>query len=254
MSLGDHLEELRARLIMALLGLGLATAFCLIFTSWIIKFLERPYVMAMGEQARLISLAPTDGFTCYMAIGMVAGAILASPWIFYQLWQFVAAGLYSHERKYVYLAMPFSTVLFILGAMSFVLWIAPATLKFLVTFNRNVMGVDSNFTFTYYVSFIALMTLIFGLAFQTPIVVFCLYKIGLTPLSRLRSWRKYIFFGIVVIAAAVIPGSDPFSLFGLVIPVYGLYELGIGLCWHSERKKRKAAPAETVDAYDKRPD
>src|SRR5512137_175113 len=107
MSLGDHLEELRARLIMALLGLGAATTICLVFGTWIIRFLETPYMRAVGDQP-LITLSPTDGFTCYMTIGLVSGVILASPWIFYQAWQFVAAGLYPHEKRYVYMAMPFS--------------------------------------------------------------------------------------------------------------------------------------------------
>jgi sec-independent protein translocase protein TatC len=246
MSLGDHLEELRARLILALLGLGVTTVVCLIFGTYIIRFLEEPYFKAMKEQSRLlISLSPTDGFTCYMTIGLVTGVILASPWIFYQAWQFVAAGLYAKERRYVYLAMPFSTVLFVLGALLFIFCIATPTLSFLVNFNRDIMKVDSVFTFSEYVSFMALTTLVFGLAFQTPIVVFVLHKIGLVSLAKLKSSRKYIFFGVVVVAAAAIPGSDVVSLIGLVVCMYGLFEFGVVLCWYSDRKKQKAAAAQT---------
>jgi sec-independent protein translocase protein TatC len=253
MSLGDHLEELRARLILALLGLGIATTICLVFGSWIIAFLERPYFKVMRDQP-LITLSPTDGLTCYMTIGVVAGVILASPWILYQAWEFVAAGLYPHEKRYVYMAMPFSVILFMLGSLLFVFWIASPTLSFLVSFNRSVMKLQSTFTFTDYISFMALTTLVFGLAFQTPLVVFILHKIGIVSLERLKSSRKYIFFGVVVVAAAAIPGSDLVSLTGLVVCMYGLFELGLILCWRSDRKKQKAAAAKAGDSCARKPD
>ena len=242
MSLGDHLEEFRARLILALLGLGVTTVVCLIFGTYIIRFLERPYFEVMGERSRpLISLAPTDGFTCYMTIGLVTGVILASPWIFYQAWQFVAAGLYPHEKRYVHMAMPFSTVLFVLGALLFIFWIATPTLSFLVNFNRNVMKVDSIFTFSEYISFMALTTLVFGLAFQTPIVVFVLHKIGIVSLDKLglrgstSSWRDSR-------RGRCHSGQRHRLAIGLVISMYGLFELGPGLCLYSDRKRSERLP------------
>ena len=174
MTLGDHLEELRLRLILALIGLAAAVGICLFFGTYIIKFIERPYIEAMGIQARLQSLAPADGFTSYMQISAMTGVVLSAPWVFYQLWMFVSAGLYPHEKRYVYMAAPFSAGLFIAGALFFVFIIAPVTLKALVWFNTNVLSVDSNFTFQNYVSFIAIMMLIFGIAFQTPIAIFFL--------------------------------------------------------------------------------
>ena len=182
MTLGDHLEELRLRLILALVGLGVAVAVCLFFGTAIIAFIERPYIEAMGLQARLQSLAPADGFTSYMEISVMAGVVLSSPWIFYQLWMFVSAGLYPHEKRYVYIAVPFSAGLFIAGALFFVFVIAPVTLKFLVMFNKQMLGVDSNFTFQNYVSFITIMMLIFGVAFQTPIAIFFLSR---------RAWFRF---------------------------------------------------------------
>ena len=119
MSLGDHLEELRSRIILALIGLVAGLIICLIWGGWIVKFMEVPYIRIMGEQARLQALSPTDGFICYMQIALIGGLILSSPWVFYQLWMFVAAGLYPHERRYVYIATPLTVVLFITGAMFF---------------------------------------------------------------------------------------------------------------------------------------
>ncbi|MEK7994935.1 MAG: twin-arginine translocase subunit TatC, partial [Planctomycetota bacterium] len=205
MSLGDHLEELRARLILAITGLVVGTIICLFFGSQIIKFIERPYTRetqkhrqskaeviakdsktanastylldalsanllkaletdpnapdidpravrfvheiyietvarlandpnyvklaantySPGSDPRLGALGPADPFIAYMKITLIAGVIISSPWVFYQLWMFVAAGLYEHERRYVRIAVPFSTVLFVTGALFFLLCIAP---------------------------------------------------------------------------------------------------------------------------------
>ncbi len=249
MSLGDHLEELRARIIWALLGLVLGMIVCMIFGTFIISFIEIPYRWAMqeaGQNTALQSLSPADGFVSYMTISMVAGAVLASPWIFYHIWQFIAAGLYPRERRYVYLAAPFSAGLFLIGAAFFVFVIAPWTLKYLVLFNKTVLKVDSNFTFTNYVSFVATMTLVFGLTFQTPIAVFFLHKVGLVSVTVLQRSRKYILLGMVVVSAIITPGGDFFSLLALCIPMYGLFELGVVLCWYSDRKKRNAVATQTV--------
>jgi len=238
MSLGDHLEELRIRLILALLGLVIALIVCLFFGKLIVAFIEMPYVKALGTEARLQSIAPADGFASYMEIAMVASAVIASPWIFYQLWLFIAAGLYPHEKRYVYMAAPFSAGLFITGALFFVLIIAPLTLRFLVMFNKSVLGVTSNFTFKNYVSFAATMMLVFGLAFQMPIAIFFLNKTGLVSVQALRRVRKYVFLATVLIAAAATPGSDIVSLFALTIPMYLLFELGILLCYFANRRER----------------
>jgi sec-independent protein translocase protein TatC len=238
MSLGDHLEELRVRLILALIGLSAAVAVCLGFGTYIIAFIERPYIAAMGQQARLQSLAPADGFTSYMEISAMAGIVIASPWIFYQLWMFVSAGLYQHEKRYVYMVTPFSAGLFIAGALFFVFIIAPVTLKFLVLFNKQVLGVDSNFTFQNYVSFILIMMLIFGIAFQTPIAILFLTKTGLVSIQALTKSRRFVILGIVILAAVATPGSDMFSLFSLAIPLYMLFELGIFLSRIAERRAK----------------
>ncbi|MBN2180719.1 MAG: twin-arginine translocase subunit TatC [Sedimentisphaerales bacterium] len=244
MSLGDHLEELRTRLIYAIIGLVIAVVICLCFGKYIVAFIEKPFIDELGEDAILQSIAPAEGIISYMKIGLIAGVILASPWIFYQLWQFVGAGLYPHEKRYIYKSIPFSAGLFITGALFFIFVIAPKTLKFFVLFNERFLGVKSNFTFANYISFIGMLSLIFGLAFQTPIAIFVLYKTGMVSIADFYRFRKYVIFGIIVVASAVIPGSEPFSLFALVIPMVLLYELGILLCRFSERKKKSKDATE----------
>jgi len=238
MSLGDHLEELRLRIIYALVGFGVAAAVCMLFGHFLIKFIEVPYLQAMGKDAQLQSIDPAEGFMSYMEIAMIAALVISSPWIFYNIWKFVSVGLYPHEKKYVYIAVPLCSLLFAAGALLFVLLIAPATLKFFVYFNKEFLKVSSNFTFTNYISFMANMMLIFGLAFQTPIAIFVLIRTGIIEAETFKKYRIYIFLFVVVISSAVIPGSDPISLFAMAIPVYLLFELGLFMSWYSEIKAR----------------
>jgi len=226
MSLGDHLEELRMRLIFALAGIAVGTIICLSFGSKIIAFIEIPFNNVMGRQLNLQTLAPADGFVSYMKISLVSGLLLSSPWVFYHIWMFISAGLYPKERRYVRLAFPFSAALFVAGALFFVFVVAPITLDFLVKFNKAVLGVSSNFTFKNYISFITTLMLVFGIAFQTPIAIFFLHKTGLVTLAGLKSSRKYVLLGVFVVAAIATP-PDVISQITLALPLYLLFELGI---------------------------
>ena len=243
MSLAEHLDDLRRRLFFIIAGLFIAFVFCLFFSKFIIGFIERPYVEAMkaiGEDTVLQVIAPTEGFTSYMEIAGVCSIVLSSPWIFYHLWMFISAGLYPKEKRYVYMAVPFSAFLFVAGALLFFFLIGPVTLKFFVLFNKEILGVRSIFTFSKYMSFIAIMMLVFGLSFQTPIAIFFLIKTGLITITTFNKFRRYVIFGIVVISAAVTPGSDLFSLLALSISLYLLFEMGVLIGYLSERKKAKS--------------
>jgi sec-independent protein translocase protein TatC len=239
MSLGDHLEELRTRIIYAIIGVAVGAVVCFIFGSHLLHFIERPYNNLKAEYglSDLKVLAPADAFTMYINISLIGGLILSSPWVFYQLWMFVAAGLYEHEKRYVRAAVPFSAILFIAGAMFFLFLIAPITLIFFLKFGRAI-NIEVAWTLREYVSFIVTLTLVFGLAFQTPIAIFILNRVGLVSLKALCSSRKYVVLGVVIVASMVIPGSDTFSLFALAIPLYMLFELGILLCYFAQLKKK----------------
>jgi sec-independent protein translocase protein TatC len=247
MSLGDHLEELRGRLIKALLGLAVGVVIGLIFFPQIIAFVQKPYVTAMGPEAFLIVLGPADGFISYIKISLLSGLILTCPWVFYQIWMFVAAGLYPHEKRYVHIATPFSAVLFVIGALFFLLVVAPLTLDFLVKFNEKMLGVSSTFTFALYISFVTMLMLVFGFAFQTPVAIFFLNKTGLVTVDMLCRSRKFVIIAIFIIAAMATP-PDPVSQVTLAVPLYALFELGILLSWLSERKKKKRLKAAETDS------
>ncbi len=236
MSLGDHLEELRMRLLFALGGLLLAVVICLIpfFFNYIKEFIYYPHNKVMPEMS-LIVLAPADPFIVYMKIALIAGLIISSPWIFYQLWMFVVAGLYPRERQYVHLAVPFSAALFITGALFFLCIVAPISLRFFLQFGEFI-DVTPSWTLQKYISFVTVLMLVFGIGFQTPIAIFFLNRTGLVSIPALRRSRKYVLLLIVIIAAIATP-PDVVSQITLAIPLYLLFELGILLSCFASRKK-----------------
>ena len=239
MSFGDHIEELRARLILSFLGLGICMLASLFFVKWVIDLLRKPYFKVMeelGQEAVLLVLSPSEGFMIYLKIALVCGIIISSPWIFYHLWMFCAEGLYSYEKKFVYRAVPLCTAL-LLGGTAFCIWVAtPITLKFFIKFNTNFLGVKSSFTFHHYINYILNLILIFGGAFQTPLVVYLVNWLGLITLKQLKKWRPYVLLVITIIAAAITP-TGPIILVILAGPMYLLYELGILLCMITGRRK-----------------
>ncbi len=235
MSLGDHLEELRMRLLYALAGLTICTVISLAFSRYIVTFLQAPYVAIMGNEA-LQALALAEGFVSYVKIALITGLILSSPWVFYHLWMFVAAGLYPHEKRYVYLAVPFSAVLFIAGALFFIFVVAPISISFFVNIN-NWLGLRTDITFKNYISFVAILMLVFGIAFQTPTAILFLNRTGLVSLKTLSSSRKYVVLIIVIVAAMATP-PDVVSQIALAVPLYLLFELGILLSYFANRRKR----------------
>ncbi len=242
MSLGDHLEELRTRLLLAFSGLAVGFILCAVFGKYIIEFIKWPYASVMsrlGENPVLTTLAPAEVIISYMKICLISGLILSSPWVFYQLWMFIAAGLYPHERRYVHLAVPFSAVLFVTGAMFFLFVVAPLCLRFFIKFS-NILGLSRTWTLQYYVSFITRLMLVFGIAFQTPTAIFFLNRTGLVSLRALTRARKYVLL-VIVIAAAMATPPDVVSQIALAIPLYFLYELGILLSYIASirQKSRK---------------
>jgi sec-independent protein translocase protein TatC len=322
MSLGDHLEELRARLILAILGLLLGSIVSLAFGTQILKFIKDPYVRTMSKRlakmeapreksemgafvdlfftnltqrlatdpnapsidpklvafvqnvsmetvnawvdqtrgpgnhalphdAQLTVLAPADAFTAYLKVSLIAGLILSSPWVFYQIWMFVAAGLYESERKYVHTAIPFSTALFVIGALFFLFIIARITLAFFLNFG-DIVGVTANWTLQKYISFVTTLMLVFGIAFQTPIAVFILVRTRLVSIQTLRKTRKYVILGLAFLAAVATP-PDVVSMIALLVPLYSLYELGIILSIFAEKRakaKQQQAAADKATTND----
>jgi sec-independent protein translocase protein TatC len=174
----------------------------------------------------LISLGPLETITIYFMVCLVTGLVLASPWVFYQGWAFVAAGLYRHEQKYVMRYLPMSLGLFLGGVILCFWFVLPITLGFLLEFNVW-LGVAPTLRLSEWMSFATILPLVFGLAFQTPLIMLFLERIGIFTVDDFRAKRKMAILIITVAAAVLTPGQDPFSMTLLAIPMILLYELGI---------------------------
>jgi sec-independent protein translocase protein TatC len=176
----------------------------------------------------IVSLAPLETLAIYFMVALVSGLVLASPWVFYQGWAFVGAGLYRHERAYVKKFLPFSLGLFLGGVFICFFAVLPITLKFLLQFNIY-LGVAPTLRLSEWMSFATLLPLIFGLAFQTPLVMMVLERLNIFTVEDFRSKRRFAILIITIAAAILTPGQDPFSMILLALPMVLLYELGIFL-------------------------
>jgi sec-independent protein translocase protein TatC len=239
MGLEEHLEELRWRILYAILGLAVATAVCLIFAPRLIEWLKGPYVAAMnsvGLEPDLAVLDVSAGLKNYLKVSIYAGLVIASPWVFYQFWAFVAAGLYERERRYVHFAAPACAGLFIAGATFFVLVVARPVLSFLLGLTVW-LGMTPIITFDSHIGFMARMMVVFGLAFQTPLLILLLRLMDVVSMAALHHYRRHVIVGIFLMAAIFTP-PDPLSQLAMAIPMWLLYELGIVLSWIFVRRNR----------------
>ncbi len=232
MSLGDHLEELRLRLIRSLLGLGAGMIVCLFFGKFLLALVAMPYESATayaGITPELQTIQLPEKFIIYFKTCLVFGLVLTAPWIFYQLWMFVSSGLYKHERRYIYAIAPISAGLFIAGALFFVTVIARITMIALIKFDVGIDYVAFKPTLSNYVNFILTLTLVFGAAFQMPIAIVGAEQMGLVSIAALGKARKFIILGIAIVAAIVTP-PDVISQVALGLPLYLLFEGSIIVC------------------------
>jgi sec-independent protein translocase protein TatC len=175
---------------------------------------ERSVVQNMQS---LISLGVLETITIYFMVCLVTGLVLASPWVFYQGWAFVAAGLYRHEQKYVMRYLPMSLGLFLGGVILCFWFVLPLTLGFLLEFNVW-LGVAPTLRLSEWMSFATILPLVFGLAFQTPLIMLFLERIGIFTVDDFRAKRKMAILIITVAAAVLTPCQDPFSMTLLAIP------------------------------------
>lgn len=177
---------------------------------------------------KIQSIATTEGFFAWMKVGIISGLTIAAPWIFWQLWVFVAEGLYPTEKKYVYIYMPFSLILFFAGASLAYFFVFEPVLGFLLSFN-DTMNADPNLRISEWLGFFLMLPLGFGIGFQLPLVMLFLNRIGVMSVEAyISQWRIAIL--VIFMAAMLLTPADPQSMLLLAMPLTILYFLGIALC------------------------
>jgi sec-independent protein translocase protein TatC len=218
MSFLEHLEELRHRLIKSLASILVFSIGAYFISDHIIGVVTRPI-------DEVYFMAPTEAFAVRIKISLFVGLILALPVVLYQIWQFVVPGLYAHETRLVVPMVLLATLFFLVGALFCFFVVLPVGIKFLIGFGTEKL--KPLIAVGRYVSFVAWMTLAFGVVFELPIVTFFLGRVGLIHSGMLRKGRRYALVAILVVAAAVTPSPDMFSQLMLAGPLYVLYEASI---------------------------
>lgn len=177
----------------------------------------------------------------WMKAALMTGLVLASPWVFYQIWVFVAAGLYPHEKHYVYLYLPISVALFLGGASLAFLFVFDPVLDFLFTFNQG-MNADFDPRVGEWLGFVLILPLGFGISFQLPLVMLFLNRLGLASLEfYVQQWRIAVL--VICVISMVLTPADPVSMLLMAVPLCLLYLLGIGMCLFMPRPKNPFAEA-----------
>jgi sec-independent protein translocase protein TatC len=189
----------------------------------------------VGRQPALSTLNVQEAFVVYIKVCVMTGFVLASPWVFYQLWSFVAAGLYPHEKKYINYYLPFSIGLFLAGVIVCELFVIPKAIEALLWFNEW-LGMEPDLRLNEWLGFAIFMPILFGISFQTPLVMLFLERMNLFDIASYRRARKVAWFVLCVFAAVASPSADALSVLFLWAPMCLLYELGILLCYWSPRK------------------
>jgi len=229
MSFLEHLDELRKRLIASVYALVFGCIIGYVFVERIQRFIMEPLWQLMPTGTKFMYTAPTEGFMLMMKIGALAGLMLSVPFILYQLWLFIAPGLYSHEKRMAAPFVIFCTTFFALGA-AFSHFVAfPWTWKFFLGWQTEYMEFRPSIgeAFGLYVK----MLLGFGLIFQMPTIVYFLARLGLVSAGFLLRHTKYAVLIIFIIAAVISPGTDVVSQCLMAGPMLALYGLSIVVAW-----------------------
>jgi sec-independent protein translocase protein TatC len=238
MSLMEHLEELRKRIVHSAIYLAVGFGVAWIFHVKLFTLIEQP-LTAIGKQ--LVFTHPMDPLNIYMQVSLIGGAILASPFILYQVWLFIAPGLYQREKRFVVPFMAATVGLFLSGAAFGYFWVLPGALRILIT------DIGKNFTpmvtIEEYSGFFLSIILGLGISFEMPVLIFFLAMFGIVSPKFLWKNIRYAFLAVFTVAAFICPSPDPWTMCIYAMPMLALYVLGIGVAWWVHPKGRHAREA-----------
>jgi sec-independent protein translocase protein TatC len=238
MTLVEHLRELRTRLFRASLAIVVGFGFGIWLASPVRRLLQQPYCELPGSapngRCQFTQLGPADLFLLNLKIALWVGLILAAPIWLYQLWAFIAPGLHKHERRYAYIFTALAAPLFVAGAVLAYFVIAKG-LGFLVGLAGE--DVTNTLEITRYISFVTNMILMFGVAFEFPLIVLMLNFVGIASARRLLGWWRVAVFLFFLFAAIVTPTPDPFGMTALALCLCALYFAAVGVAFVNDRRR-----------------
>jgi sec-independent protein translocase protein TatC len=238
MNFTDHLEEFRKRLITALIAVGLMSFIAYFFSDKIFNFLSSPL---RSQDQILYFFAPSDAFFVRIKVALLTGVVLASPLLWYQLWHFVAPGLYDKEKRFVFPFLMASTFLFLLGVCFSFFIVIPFALNFLMGFETSAL--KPMLSVSLYLSFVSTLILSFGMAFNLPVAVTMGVATGLLKVETLKTYRRHTAVGILVLSSVLTP-PDIISQICLGVPLYVLFEMSL-LAGSFVEKSRKVFAEDT---------
>ena len=218
----EHLDELRSRMVKTALAFVAATAVSVIFTPRALEILTFPLGDAVPQ-----TIHPTESFVVFFRIALIGGACLSMPVIVYQVIRFILPGLLPQEKKYLNFLLPGVTICFAGGVSFAALIMLPAAIHFMQSFLDTI--VENNWTLDNYIAFVTRVLFWMGIIFQTPLLMFFLAKLNIVTAKKLAKGRKFAVLAIAVIAAVVTPTPDPINMMIVMVPLYLLYEVGIKL-------------------------
>ncbi len=214
----EHLEELRHRLVIILISIGIGFAISYGFSEYILRFLQRPLA------TKLIFISPTEAFLANLKAAFYAALFFSTPLVLFQVWKFVAPGLYEHERKYSFPFLITSTLLFVAGGAFAYVVLLPIVLRFLLAQAGDLW--TPNITLSNYLSFCMRLILAAGLMFELPVLMYFLTKVGVVTPAFLVQNRKYAILAAFLVSAVLTP-PDVFSQILLAVPLFLLFEASI---------------------------
>jgi sec-independent protein translocase protein TatC len=250
MSVMDHLRELRRRVIITLIVIGVGAVIAYQFYNPILHFLDRPYCNVPPSQrassdnghCTFLALAPTVGFIARLKVSVTVGTVCTAPIWLYQLWAFVTPGLRKNERKWSIAFVAASSSLFALG-MALAYLVLFAGLR--VLSGQSGSGVTTQLTIDSYLSFLTLLLLVFGSAFELPLLIVMLNLVRVLPYKLLRKWQRMGIFLIFLFAGVATPTADPFTMCAMAVPMVILFEAAVLFCFIHDRRR-----ARTNDEVD----
>ncbi len=246
MTLMEHLHELRVRFVRSFIVIGLAFAVCYTFSEQLFAELCKPLLAALPEGSKLIFTALPEAFFVYLKVGLVAAVFVASPYLFYQIWSFIAPGLYDDEKKFVVPIAIISAIFFVSGASFCFFVVFPYAFTFFVGFaSEEIAAMPS---LGEYLGFSLKLLIAFGLIFEMPLFTFFLSRMGIVTAEKMRNFRRYAVLCIFIVAAILTP-PDVISQLLMAMPMMILYEISIGVAVVFGKKK-KSEPQDDDSGED----